>query len=233
MPKRFYAIKRGKKTGIFTGQWKEIESKYIKGFSNPQFKGFNDREEAERYMGEPLRVTRKRDKEGIRKNQLENEKNNRELKAEKEKLKKKKEMLKERLMYSGDNDEHRKMPTINIVIVGQQKGQKEDKPGCYEYILIDEKTGRHKRVKSDMMPHTTPNKAIIMGLMDGVAKLKFPCHVKVYVKTHVGFRKMIRGNKSPNADLLYELRELLLEKGHVIQEIFNVDKVVELFDKYE
>lgn len=225
MAKKFYAIKQGKKTGIFSGQWSEIQKKYIIGFPTPEYRGFNEREEAERYMGEPLRVRKKRDKKEIRKNQSGNDKKDNELKGERT-------ILNKKLIYSENIEEHRQMPTVNIALLGHQSVHLEERPGYYEYILVDDKSGKHLKVVSELMPHTSQNKAMIDGLMDAISKLKFPCHVRVYVKTHIGFRKMVRGSKSPNADALSLLRERLLDKGHVVQEVFDVEKTVRYFNDY-
>ncbi len=45
--KRYYAIRKGKKTGIFDS-WDECE-KYVKGYSGAEYKGFSNRKEAEVY----------------------------------------------------------------------------------------------------------------------------------------------------------------------------------------
>lgn len=48
MPKKYYAVKKGRQPGIFT-TWTEAQ-KVISGFSNAEFKSFTKREEAESYM---------------------------------------------------------------------------------------------------------------------------------------------------------------------------------------
>lgn len=50
MPKKYYAVKKGRQTGIFT-TWSEAQ-KVISGYSNAEFKSFVKREEAENYMTE-------------------------------------------------------------------------------------------------------------------------------------------------------------------------------------
>ena len=50
-PKNFYAVSRGRKTGIFT-TWGECE-KQVKGYKNARFKGFYTRAEAEAFLGKP------------------------------------------------------------------------------------------------------------------------------------------------------------------------------------
>lgn len=48
MPNKYYAVRKGKRTGIFT-TWPEAQ-KVISGYSNAEFKSFTKREEAEHYM---------------------------------------------------------------------------------------------------------------------------------------------------------------------------------------
>ena len=61
---KFYAVKKGKKTGIFT-TWDETE-KLVKGYSGAQYKSFKTREEAVDYLGGEVghgtdqKLTRKR-----------------------------------------------------------------------------------------------------------------------------------------------------------------------------
>ena len=50
MSKKYYAIRKGRKTGIFTDNWNKVR-KYVDKFSNAEYKGFQDLESAERYMG--------------------------------------------------------------------------------------------------------------------------------------------------------------------------------------
>ena len=46
--KKFYAVRKGLRTGIFEG-WKECQEA-IQGYSNAEYKSFLTREEAEQYM---------------------------------------------------------------------------------------------------------------------------------------------------------------------------------------
>ena len=47
MAKKFYAIKEGKKTGIFTS-WDETKE-YVTGFNGAVYKGFNDLSDAKAF----------------------------------------------------------------------------------------------------------------------------------------------------------------------------------------
>ena len=49
MAKKFYAIKEGKKTGIFTS-WDETKE-YVTGFNGAVYKGFNDLSDAKAFLG--------------------------------------------------------------------------------------------------------------------------------------------------------------------------------------
>ena len=46
--KKFYAVKKGKKTGIFF-EWEEVKE-LISGFSGAEYKGFKTHKEAEEYL---------------------------------------------------------------------------------------------------------------------------------------------------------------------------------------
>ncbi|MCR5175474.1 MAG: RNase H1/viroplasmin domain-containing protein [Anaerovibrio sp.] len=50
MAKKYYAVKRGRKTGIFES-WAEA-CKQVKGFSGAHYQGFNSREEAMKFLEE-------------------------------------------------------------------------------------------------------------------------------------------------------------------------------------
>lgn len=50
MVKKYYAIRKGRKTGIFTDHWDDVK-KLVNGYSKAEYKGFPTLEEAERYMG--------------------------------------------------------------------------------------------------------------------------------------------------------------------------------------
>ncbi|MCC5894782.1 MAG: ribonuclease H family protein [Alkalibacterium sp.] len=50
MPKKYYAVKKGRQTGIFT-TWPEAQN-VISGYSNAEFKSFANREEADNYLNE-------------------------------------------------------------------------------------------------------------------------------------------------------------------------------------
>ncbi|GAB2318672.1 ribonuclease H family protein [Alkalibacterium sp. s-m-22] len=48
MPKKYYAVKKGRQTGVFT-TWSDAQ-KVISGFSNAEFKSFTTKSEAENYL---------------------------------------------------------------------------------------------------------------------------------------------------------------------------------------
>lgn len=49
MVKKYYAVRKGRKTGIFTDHWDDVK-RLVNGYSNAEYKGFPTLEEAERYM---------------------------------------------------------------------------------------------------------------------------------------------------------------------------------------
>jgi hypothetical protein len=220
MAKNFYTIKRGRETGIFEGKWKDIEVKYIKGFSNPQFKGFNSREAAEKYLGVSAKAASKKERKArIRKEQLENEAFN-----------KKRAEENERIRFDEENQLHQELRTVLLVINGHQKSFELDKPGYYRYILLDEKTDKYAKVKaSPYKPGLTATRAMVEGIIDAVNKLKHPCHIKLYAKTPFGYKIMLKGKRSPNSDVLNQLRTLLLENNHVFEEFIETDSAIEAY----
>ncbi|CAH1208191.1 hypothetical protein PAECIP111891_03173 [Paenibacillus allorhizoplanae] len=211
MVKKYYAIKRGKETGIFEGKWKEIEQKYIKGFSKPQFKGFNSKEAAENYINEP------------NKKRTENKTQKKIWHGNSKQIK-----------FDSNREDHVEMRTVLIVISGHQNCFSINKTGYYRYILIDEKTNKYVSVNpSPSKQNLTPNRAIIEGIIDAISRLKQPCHIKLYAKTAFGFVNMIKGGKGPNADMLKLLRTELLNKNHVVEELISPSLIVEeYFDNY-
>ncbi|WP_029542019.1 RNase H1/viroplasmin domain-containing protein [Selenomonas sp. AB3002] len=54
MAKKFYAVANGRKTGIFE-LWAEAD-RQVKGFTGARYKGFNTREEAEKFLEESKAV---------------------------------------------------------------------------------------------------------------------------------------------------------------------------------
>ncbi|MGM0879254.1 MAG: viroplasmin family protein [Bacillota bacterium] len=229
MSKKFYAIKSGKKTGIFTGNWKEIEKKYIKGFSNPQYKGFNTREEAEKYLSVPAKPSHKKErKEAIRKEQLEREAINKKKREEKEQAKKALEFEREKaqdIVFQANNEKHQELRKVKLVINCHQNPL-----GFYRSILIDEKTNKSIKVNpSPQFLDTSSNRAIIIGIIKEVSKLKTPCHIKIHSKTNFGYQIMVKGKKSPNSDKLDELKEHLLSNGHVIEEFIEDEEIMKQY----
>lgn len=49
MAKKFYAVRKGRKTGIFTS-WEECRAQ-VHGFSGPEYKGFTSLEDAKAFLG--------------------------------------------------------------------------------------------------------------------------------------------------------------------------------------
>lgn len=54
---KFYAVKKGIEPGIYT-RWIDCEAQ-IKGFSSPVFKGFNDEEEAKKWLTQSVPTKKK------------------------------------------------------------------------------------------------------------------------------------------------------------------------------
>lgn len=234
MPKKFYAIKKGKKTGVFTGNWKKIEGKYIKGFSNPQFKGFDTIEGAENYLSTNKSSNKNKRKENIRKEQLEKEAINKVKIEAKQQAKAAFELERKKtqsIIYDPNNKNNKDLRKIKLVISCHH----DHIGGFYRSLLIDEKT--NKFIKINQSPHylnTSSNRAIIIGIIEEISKLKVPSHVKIHSKTNFGYQIMIKGKKSINKDKLLELKDLLYSNGHIIEENIEDEIVMrEYFTNYK
>ncbi len=66
MAKKFYAVKKGKKTGVFES-WDACKMQ-VDGFSGAVFKSFKTKEEALAYLGEACETQKKGDSDGKREN---------------------------------------------------------------------------------------------------------------------------------------------------------------------
>jgi hypothetical protein len=51
MKQKYFAIRQGRKTGVFHGVWSQFEP-YVKGFSGAKYKSFQNKSEAEEYMND-------------------------------------------------------------------------------------------------------------------------------------------------------------------------------------
>ncbi len=112
------------------------------------------------------------------------------------------------------------MKEVNMYVKGSCNT---DKEGSYKTIL--EYRGNKKLIEGEE-DNTTPNRMLIMAVIDGIKILKEPCKIKIYSHTFVGFGKMktkkgkdIEGvRKSVNSDLLLILKEVITQGGHIVEE---------------
>jgi hypothetical protein len=216
MKSRIYAIKKGKKPGIYKGNWKQIQNQYIKGFSNPVFKRCASMEEAEKYMKDPT-------SSGLQKREQDNNPEQHEI-----------ELINENITYSDTNPNHRALRTVLLVITGHQKIHEKNKPGAYRYLLIDEqKEVSLRQVNASGLSNTSVNRSIILGIMSAVGQLQEACRIKLISNTTFGYKKMLEEKKSPNSDLLKELKQILLNKGHVLEEKINHADISYWFNRYK
>lgn len=73
-------------------------------------------------------------------------------------------------------------------------------------------------------PPMTPNRAVLFGFLNGVAKIKEPCIINAYAHCQLGIKHKIKG---VNVDLKTKLVDLITERGH----IFN-DNVSDKMQEY-
>ena len=78
--------------------------------------------------------------------------------------------------------------------------------------------------------HTTSNRMIIKGLIEGIRKLKEQCNIKAYATTPIGL-SYIKGDRVKNCVnkvYLEELNNVLMFGGHKLELIVSMDHVERL-----
>ena len=80
------------------------------------------------------------------------------------------------------------------------------------YFVALEYQGTIKRISAQIQGELeTPNRIVIYGLIAAVEQIKEPCELVFKTCTPVGFKT----RKSPNVDLILQLKNLVSEKGCV------------------
>lgn len=201
MSKNYYGIRKGRTIGVFEGEWKEIEEKIIKGYSNAVYKGFNDKLSAYEYVyGKPQKMTSIKQRKSAGN-------------------------IHDVLIYDKDNMDHRKKKSLILTIVGHQKPLEQNKPGYFEYFLENIEEASVDRHVSNVEYNLTANAAVLKGVIMAVKNLSTPSHILVYSKAPLGISKMLNGGASPNRVLLNDLKKVLLDGEHVIEGKVDKEKV--------
>lgn len=107
---------------------------------------------------------------------------------------------------------------IKIIISGTCKNLQEDKEGNYVAVIEYENNETRKQLcilGKDI--HTTANRMCIKAVIESVKMLKKPCDINIITPTLLGFNS----TKSPNTDLLFELKSLLCKGNHYFKEIVS------------
>jgi hypothetical protein len=120
---------------------------------------------------------------------------------------------------------------ITILIHSHQYFHEPNKPSSYEYVIIDQETGKERRKVSDRIPEETGNRTMIYGIMDAISQLSKDrrCRIHIVTKGSWGFLKMKRQNKGVNGDLLEKLQSLLRESGHLIEAVESNEMINQYF----
>ena len=109
------------------------------------------------------------------------------------------------------------MKEVNIYVRGiciNSGEDKELKEG--KYIALLEYQNRHKQLVGNEV-NTTSNRLILKGVIDSLKLLKETCIVNVHATTVLGFNS----KSSPNRDLIDEALKIIVDNGHVYNEIVS------------
>lgn len=111
------------------------------------------------------------------------------------------------------------MKEINMYVRGREDYN--TKIGCW--IAVLEYKGRTKYLKGKE-ENTTTNRMIITGVIEAIKTLKEPCIITLYTHTYLGFKT----KKSPNKDLIDELKKSINDNDHILKEVVSQEKQKEL-----
>ena len=79
------------------------------------------------------------------------------------------------------------------------------------------------------------NRTIIQGAIDAIDHLRLPCEIDLYMSTPVGMSMIAYSDgswkkklpvKSPNGDLLLDLKEKIIQGQHLVHNIIDKDSVI-------
>lgn len=129
------------------------------------------------------------------------------------------------------------MKEVNIYIQ-ESCDSMNTKNGQYTAIM----TTQGKKVQiSNTFTNTTNYRMIIQGAIDAISKLNQPCVVNLFTNTPFGMSKIRKSDgvwydcpeESINSDLLNELKAVVVDGGHELNNFYNKDLVVEAFSAYK
>lgn len=182
--KKFYAVKNGRKTGIFE-TWAECKEQ-VHGFKGCKFKSFLSYEEAEEYLTDVANANH------IMPGQLQ--------------------IQETEMQETGIPETEKQEPVFkNIVIYVVGKAETKDDPSMYTSVLECDK--KCKMMEKSFTENTSPSQLAIEGIIDSISAVKKPCNIHVYTASTVEIEK----KKGRNSDLLGTLKNLIQEKGHVVE----------------
>lgn len=111
--------------------------------------------------------------------------------------------------------------SVKIFVRGTSNTSDALRPGKFIALLSC------KGIEKEIIGHglnTTTNRMIIEGAMEAVKKLKHPCNIELNIHTDVG----IETKSKTNFDLIYDLRKVILEGGHILKSKVSNERQNEL-----
>ena len=191
--KKYYAVKNGRKTGIFE-TWAECKEQ-VHGFKGCKFKSFPSYEEAEEYLFGESSSNSTTD-EQIQFDDIKNVK-----------TENKEPVLK----------------NVAIYVVGKP----ETKYDPSMYITVLECDNKYKLIERSFIENASPTQLTIEGIIDSISAVKKPCYIRVYSTSAIEIEK----RRGRNTDLIDALKNLIQERGHIVEFEKNTKLVKKMIEE--
>lgn len=198
---KFYAVKKGRKTGIFN-TWEECKEQ-VHGYSGCQFKSFSTYEEAVAYLDGECADIQRTELPGQIQLPLDN--------------------LEKIGIENKPQNQKPEFKNIKLYVLGSPENENE--PGYY-FSVLEYNSTRKVLVKS-FFEEATPKQLAIRGIIDAISIVKMPCKIQIYTTAAVDVKK----KKKSKDDLISELNNLIQEKGHDVEFLKNAKLVKDTIKK--
>lgn len=180
---KFYAVKKGRKTGIFN-TWEECKEQVHK-FSGCKFKSFSSYEEAAAYLAEDNEASQ----QTVLPGQLElptsaGKSETRNISKEKSKIK-----------------------DIKLFVCGVPESNEEPA----NYLSVLEYNDTRKTLVKSFLEDVSPKEIVIKGIIDAISAVKMPCRIRIYTNTALDIKKEQNNNLVTQLDNLIQQKGLEVE----------------------